>query len=133
MQKLNTGYIPIYLSARTCCVKSIDDFLTEFSLNFLFLPHHLDLLFCCKGQWTTHTLRNPRRNMGDCDDKLALLFSQHGQFFPCSFSSCLLFTKFLQKLSSQEFFSILNLSQKLIHSYLQFYMQPLSTQVVLVQ
>ena len=49
MRKLNTRYIPIYLSARTCCVKSIDDFLTEFSLNFLFLPHHLDLLFSYKG------------------------------------------------------------------------------------
>jgi len=41
MWKLNTGYIPIYLSARTCCVKSIDDFPIEFSMNFLF--HYLDL------------------------------------------------------------------------------------------
>jgi len=43
MRKLNMGYIPIYLSARTCCVKSIDDFPIEFSLNFFFPPHHLDL------------------------------------------------------------------------------------------
>ena len=44
MRKLNMGYIPIYLSARTCCVKSIEhDFPIEFNLNFLFSPHHLDL------------------------------------------------------------------------------------------
>jgi hypothetical protein len=42
MQKSNTGYIPIYLSVRTCCVKSIDDFPIEFSLNFLF--HYLHLV-----------------------------------------------------------------------------------------
>ena len=44
MQKLNMGYIPIYLSTRSYCVKSIEnDFLIEFSLDFLFPPHHLDL------------------------------------------------------------------------------------------
>jgi hypothetical protein len=46
MQKLNTGYISIYLSARAYCVKSIEhDFPIEFSLDFMFLPHHLDLHF----------------------------------------------------------------------------------------
>jgi len=56
--KLNMGYIPIYLSVRSFCVKSIEhDFPIEFNLNFLCPPHHLDLHFSFLQRLVDNTYR----------------------------------------------------------------------------
>ena len=111
MRKLNTGYIPIYLSMSSYCVKSIEyDFPIEFILNFLFSPHHLDLhwvLFPTKvsGQHIPEgILEEARVIVVTGAKKYSSMITTSWRscllawiVFPMFFNSCLLFTKFLQK------------------------------------